>query len=441
MSKSGAFVLPPGLRLSVEGEALHIHNTGDILIESAPQQPLHTLSSADGDVTLAPGQPVSLQVISAPNGTVTLAGEVTVDSIVAKHVHFKNGLLKASMVQALESVALTGTRADVDSVVAKHIRFETGRLKASVLQALESVALAGTRVDAHVVVAPKVEITGSVKGRATAISSKNELGPHKLKGGFSLSEFVDLLPIGREILEKHGIEVPAGDEEDDEELEEDAPPQHLDDAESSADAVGAAADANADEVELELDPEQPIGARDGNTIEEGEPPRADAEVADLEEVADGEDAGPSASAMVEIHVEAAEPSGTDKKSPIEVEIADDLEDGEPAVTDEEPPRALFDDDADNGKSTEGLDIPAEWEPTWAKINQALEEIREAYDNEVPPPVDEITALMSTGALLDLKARINGIWSGLLKYHQRTKAYIPNTVTDMFQQIQIELRKL
>ena len=447
MSKSGAFVLPPGLRLSVEGEALHIHNTGDILIESAPEQPLHTLSSADGDVTLAPGQPVSLQVISAPNGTVTLAGEVTVDSIVAKHVRFENGLLKASMVQALESVALTGTRADIDSVVAKHIRFETGRLKASVLQALESVALAGTRVDAHVVVAPKVEITGSVKGRATAISSKNELGPHKLKGGFSLSEFVDLLPIGREILEKHGIEVPADDDEDDDEVEEDAPPQHLDDeetdddAESSADAVEEAAAADADEVELELDSEQPIRPKDGNIVQEGEPPRADAEVSDLEEVEDGEDPGPGAAAMVEIHVEAADSSETDKKSSIEVEIKDDVEDEEPAVADEEPPRTLADDDVDKSQPTGALDIPAEWEHTWAKINQALEEIRGAYDSEIPPPVEEITALLSTGELPDLKARINGIWSGLLKYHQRTKAYIPNTVTDMFQQIQLELRKI
>ncbi len=456
MSKSGAFVLPPGLRVNLEEEALYIHNTGDILIESPPEQPLHTLSSADGDVTLAPGGPVSLQAITAPNGTVTLAGNVTVDSVVAKHIRFENGLLKANALRALESVALAGTRVDVESVVAKQIRFENGRLKASVIRATESVALAGTRVDAHVVVAPEVEITGSVKGRATAISSRNELGPHKLKGGFSLSEFVDLLPIGREILERHGIEVPTEDDEDDEEVEEAPAPQEAedgeadDDEESLANAEEAAAStddivdeektaaSDAYEVELELVSEAPGEAIDEQAIDENEPPVADAEVGDLEEVEDGEDAGQMAAAMVEIHVEAPDPSDNYEKQPsIEVEIKDDAEEEEPAVADEEPPPAAADDD----RPPQALDIPAEWETTWIKINRALEEIRGAYDGQVPPPIDEIATLLSTGALPDLKARINGIWSGLLKYHQRTKAYIPNTVTDMFQQIQLELRKI
>lgn len=138
---------------------------------------------------LAPPDAVSLQSIRAPSGTVTIQGRVTVESIEA---------------QSLE--------------------FGEGSLKATVLKASESISLSGEKLEVHVVVAPKVDIASSVKGRATAIQCDNELGQHKLKGGFSLAEFVSLVPEGRAILGRHGIPVPvgSGDEESDDSDEEPA---------------------------------------------------------------------------------------------------------------------------------------------------------------------------------------------------------------------------
>lgn len=211
MSSNGAFVLPAGVRLSMEGDSLSIHNAGDIVIEGAPAGSLGALSSESGNIVLAPPKAISLKTVSAPDGNVSINGKVTAESINAKSVSFDGGTLKCKVIKASESIALKGAK-----------------------------------LEATVVVAPQVSVEPSIKGRATAIQSANELGPHKLKGGFSLAEFVDMIPNGAEMLAQFDIEV----EEDDEEEEED------DDEE---DTSAAAADA-ADEVAADSDAAAPEAA-------------------------------------------------------------------------------------------------------------------------------------------------------------------------------------
>ena len=372
MSSNGAFVLPAGLRLSVEGDALSIHNEGDIHIEVAPGQPLHTLSSAQGDIVLSHSGGITLHAIHAPQGRVTLSGKI-----------------------------------EVDSIVAREIVFYSGRLKASVVKGLESVELGGSRVEAHVVVAPLVNISGSVKGRATAISADNDLGAHQLKGGFSLLEFVELVPNGREILTSHQIEVPDEEEEDDDD------------------------DGFGEDISAELPPPAPEPEEDRHT---------------------------SAPARAAVSAPEPVPAVQDSLGIDEIDD-DDLDTGGnlPAIRADQLGLAPDDDDDDDGRpfgdaggtdETPVIDDeepppqrPPEWEAAAATIRTSLEEIRAAYDSDVPPPVSELAALVHDGDLGELKSSINGIWSSLLKHHQRSKAYIPNTVTHMFQQIQMELRKI
>ena len=290
MSNPGAFVLPAGVRLTMEGGALSIENTGDIVIEGTPAQDLHTLRSTGGDVLLSPPSAASLDSVAAPKGTVTINGNVSLESIVAKVV-----------------------------------RFEGGSLKVGVIKASESIVLAGSKLEAHVVMAPKVEVNANIKGRATAIESDNELGPHKLKGGFSLAEFIDFMPEGAAMLKKHDIAVPESEDDGD------------DDEELSAAAAGAADEAAADS---------------GAAVSKG-----------------------ASSAMV-------------------------------------------------------------------AIDDALKNILNAYEgDDVPPPIEELTELVVGGDVGKLKERINGVWSELLKHAQQTEPfYIANTLTHMFQKIQMELRK-
>jgi hypothetical protein len=295
MSSQGAFVLPAGVRLTLDGDALSISNAGDIVIEGAPAQRLDRLTSDSGSITLTPPDAVSLGAISAPSGTVTLAGKVTVDSIEAKRVEFGEGTLKAKLIKATESISVRGAR-----------------------------------LEASVLVAPKVEIAAGCKGSAMAIQCDNELPPHKLKGGFSLSEFASMMPGGAELLEAFGVEVPEEDEGDD------------DDDEDPAGSNGPAPPEDEEEEAVEID----------------------------EEPSDG--------------------------VPEEITLG---------------------------------------------VAEALEKIRGAYDGEPPPPVALLAQLVADGDSATLKVQINSLWSDLLKHHQKSGLYISNTVTHMFQTVQLLLRKL
>ncbi len=185
MASNGAFVLPAGVKLTLDGDALSIDNPGDIVIEGLPAQKLKTLTSG-GDVTLTPPKSVSLQSIHAPEGTVTVKGRVTVGFIEAADVEFSGGTLKVKVIKASNQAVLSGTKLEAD-----------------------------------VVVAAAVEISPDLKGRATAIQSENELAAHKLKGGFDLAEFVSLMPGGADILEAHGIPVPEVEDDDDDDDDDD----------------------------------------------------------------------------------------------------------------------------------------------------------------------------------------------------------------------------
>ena len=307
MSDHGAFVLPAGVRLSLDGDALSIENVGDIVIEGAPAQTLHRLTSESGNITLAPPHAIALSSISAPGGSVSISGKVTVESIEAARVDFSSGTLKATVVKASESIAVHGAR-----------------------------------IEATVLVAPEIEIGPNVKGSAMAVQSENELGPHKLKGGFSLAEFATMMPNGGELLEEHGVEVPEDDDDDDDDDDED----------------------------------EPGGPGEG-------PPTSDVDTA---------------------------PAGA-------LAAADEVDD---------------DDEPDDGVPDEVRD----------GIAEALEKIRTAYDEgEIPPPIVLLGQLVADDDFATLKVQINSMWSDLLKYHQKTGKYISNTVTHMFQTVQLLLRKV
>ncbi|MEE2828015.1 MAG: hypothetical protein VX498_02405 [Myxococcota bacterium] len=175
MARHGAFVLPTGARVQVDGGDVCIENRGDIFIEGAEGLRFASVISTEGDVVFRPDEPTSLKTIRAPLGRVTVAGRVAVESIIARDLVFRSGTLRVS-----------------------------------VIKASGSVNLAGERVEANVVVGKKVQFASGLVGRATAVHSEEELGAHRLKGGFSLAEFVALVPDGATLLSAHDISVPIG---------------------------------------------------------------------------------------------------------------------------------------------------------------------------------------------------------------------------------------
>ena len=122
----GALVLPAGVALHIEEGALSIEHEGDIVIEGVPAQPLHTLTSAKGDVKLCCPEALSLKKVSAPEGTVSVTGQVHMQSIEAKDVSFSDGTLKISVVNAAKTINLSGSKIEADVILAPKVDIASG---------------------------------------------------------------------------------------------------------------------------------------------------------------------------------------------------------------------------------------------------------------------------------------------------------------------------
>ncbi len=161
-------VIPAGVQIEHHENGLRVLNDGDIVILGGLGQPLDQVSSTKGSVTLHTEAPLRLERIEAPHGDVDLAGDLTVNTVMANNV-------------------LVGS----------------GKLTAGAIVGEASIRLEGDELAADILATPEVEIADHVRGRATVIESNNELGPHRLKGGFRLSEYLDLFPGGEAILDRY----------------------------------------------------------------------------------------------------------------------------------------------------------------------------------------------------------------------------------------------
>ena len=161
-------VIPAGVQIEVGEKGVRVANEGDIVILGGLGQPLDKVSSASGSVTLHAEAPMQLDRIEAPHGDVDLAGDLTVNTVVANNV-------------------VVGS----------------GKLTAGAIVAEASIRLDGDQLASDILATPQIEISDHVRGRATVIESRNELGPHRLKGGFRLAEYLDLFPSAGEILDRY----------------------------------------------------------------------------------------------------------------------------------------------------------------------------------------------------------------------------------------------
>jgi hypothetical protein len=76
--------------------------------------------------------------------------------------------------------------------------------------------------------------------------------------------------------------------------------------------------------------------------------------------------------------------------------------------------------------------PDEEEELYLKLSDALEKITACYDpDELPLPIEQLTALIETRDYDALRVNIDGVWNGLLKYHQTKKIRANHQVTHAF----------
>jgi hypothetical protein len=357
--------------LHIEEGALSIKHQGDIIIEGVPAQQLHTLTSEKGDVKLACPDTLSLTKVSAPAGTVSVTGKVSMQSIEAKAVDFSAGSLKISVINAGKSINLNGSK-----------------------------------IEADVILAPKVDIAAGLKGRASAIECSNEIGPHKLRGGFNLGEFVSLMPTGAAILRAHGIDVPSSE---DESADEDDEPEPA--------GVAAESQPEPDPVESEPALEELSAEPEAATVEAAaiglEQEEAEAAAGPIEDNSTTEEF-PSP----EFEFPDPDPDPEDVSDP--VEDVDEAVLAMPEVEEEiaaEPAEASTEDEVSQ------------------QLREILEYMGGAYEpGEVPQPVQRIFGYVEGNDLDGLRNNLSPLWQDLFKEIQTSGKYHANAVTRSFRAI-------
>jgi len=339
-----ALVIPSGIRIEVDGEALSIGNQGDVVIRGQVSFQLKRLFSEQGSVILESNEPLSLSRVEAPNGDIRLKGQLTVQSLVAKRV------------------ALLGGSLTVRQIVAQ-----------------EEVYLAGETLQADMVLAPRVDIDARLKGRATVLESKNDIGPNMLKGGFRLDEYLEIFPTGKDLLEQYP-DVKARLEGWGKEVG----------GSSSSLLAELSAPVAAPKVEVKAPEAAPTRRRESNN----EP----------------------------IEISSAEVDGGAAKSSAQDDGGDD--DGDDDLS--ETPREVV--------SPKGMSV----EELYQHLSDSFLKIIGSYsDVKLPPPLSTLEDLIEERKFDAMKKQLTSLWNELLQYHKREGLHIANTVTQNIQ----EMRRL
>jgi hypothetical protein len=161
------FVLPAGLQLSTADGVLTIRYPGDVVIDQ--DLGMDSLDiEADGDIEI--NLPRVTGTMRA-GGTLSIVGEVDGGSLHGTQVVLGNADVVCSAIAASERIEVGPALLHVD-----------------------------------VIIAPMIDIDPDAHGRVTVIESKNERGPTKIKGGFSLQEYEELIGNAEAFLAERGLQ-------------------------------------------------------------------------------------------------------------------------------------------------------------------------------------------------------------------------------------------
>lgn len=159
------FVLPAGLDLAI-GEALTISYAGDVSLEQSLGRPLGVVH-AGGDLTVA------LDVVQ---GELRAGGKLEVHG-----------------------------RIDADTLHGREVILHSGDIKCRAISADERIVIGAAKLSVDIIIAPEIVFEPKASGRVTVIQANTEIGPTKIRGGFSLSEYEEAVGDPVVFLEERGV--------------------------------------------------------------------------------------------------------------------------------------------------------------------------------------------------------------------------------------------
>lgn len=339
-----ALVIPSGIQIQAEGDAFNIGNQGDVVLRGQVSFPLRRLFSENGSIVLESQEPLTLTRVEAPNGDIRLKGNLTVQTLVAKRVAFLGGNLTVRQVVAQEEVYLSGDTLQADMVLA-----------------------------------PRVDIDARLRGRATVLESKNDIGPNMLKGGFRLDEYLEIFPSGRELLEQYP------------------------------------------DVKARLEGWPEVAVPGESTL-----------LADMK----AQEAGATAPAAPKAADAASSRRRETSNEPIEISSAE-LE-GDNSSAHEKEETGNWTEAAAPLVAKAGVSI----DELYQHLSDSFLRIIGSYsDIRLPPPLATLEVLIEERQFDAMKEQLTGLWNDLLKYHKKEGLQIASTVTQNIQEMRRQLARL
>lgn len=355
-------VIPSGFQVESAEEGFSIGNTGDVVLRGQVAFPLRNLTSRQGSVVLQGQDAFQMNRIEAPEGDIRVSGNLTAQTLVARRIIMLGGTLTVRQ-----------------------------------LVATEEIWLSGDNLQADMVMAPRVDIDPKLKGRATVLESKNDLGPKQLKGGFRLDEYIEIFPGGKDLLEQY--------------------PEVKSRLDSWANAKAVAESSVAAEL---LEASRQSLAATSSAI--GSEVRAARQAQNSQpiEISTAELEGDVLTLTEADHArkEQLQSESEAREQEHDTDHDQDGEDAQNSQSDESPVQDL--------------------EELYQRATDTFLKILSNYsDVKLPPPISSIEGLIEERRFEDLKGKINGLWHELLQYHKKERLQVDSTVTHNIQ----ELKKL
>lgn len=444
MADNSRLEIPEGTVLQMGEDGLVLGHQGDVVIRSDLGHRLKRVYSETGSVELAAAGELQVDVVEAKQGRIVISGTVQAKSITAQEINLQKGSLSARSVVGETRIAL-----------------QSGELAVDLLMS------------------PEVQITPEVKGRATVIESRNELGPHQLKGAFRMAEFMELVPSAQKVIQMEANRLPmlaSSGRENGAAAAETAPPEppamdaEFTDMGPEHEAAPEPPSPPAPAAPEPLDPPQPPAPAAGEDIWDNvdrvvaeEPPApAPPTPAPPEPDPLGDPIAAPESAPVDLGAPEPPPAPMTPPpvaEPTEAPVAPAAPVPTPPeplaapASPEEPPMpaapATVPGEPPTGEKTiddeptvaEDAEPPKPQAPPFhGKLVESIDRIHQIYtqwpDGDVPPAVGRLREMAESGLYSELKVQLTSLWRQILAYHSKTGTKIPSLqVQQMFRAIQ------
>jgi hypothetical protein len=158
--------LPEGLELALEGESLSVRYDGDVHLNTTLGRTLGHVE-ATGDVV------VELDRIT---GTIIAGGRLVIRGNVA-----------------------------AERLSGRTVELGREKIRCRAISATEKILVGPASLKVDALIAPEIVLDPNAYGRVTVIESHNERGATKVKGGFSIADYEDMIGNADEFLASRGL--------------------------------------------------------------------------------------------------------------------------------------------------------------------------------------------------------------------------------------------